>query len=54
MRSVFYSTKGTIIMDNTNPYLVVYKEGIGNGESMFTGVPKGIICTSPVQPNYNF
>lgn len=31
MRSVFYGTKGTIITDNTNPYLTVFKQEIFPG-----------------------
>ena len=37
MRSVFYGSKGTIITDNTSPYMTVFKEGLGNGESLFEG-----------------
>lgn len=49
MRSVFYGTKGTIITDNTNPYLTVYKEGMGNGETIFADVPEEKICALPVR-----
>lgn len=35
MRSVFYGSKGTIIADNTTPYLTVFKEGVAKGDSLF-------------------
>ncbi len=36
MRSVFYGTKGTIITDNTSPYMTIYKEGLGEHESILS------------------
>jgi UDP-N-acetylglucosamine 3-dehydrogenase len=35
MRSVFYGDKGTIIADNTNPHITIYKESIVDGSPMF-------------------
>lgn len=35
MRSVFYGSKGTIITDNTSPFVTVYKDGLGCGDSLF-------------------
>ena len=40
MRSVFYGTKGTIITDNTSNHMTVFKEGVGNGESLFADLPQ--------------
>ena len=40
MRSVFYGSKGTIITDNTSPCMTVYKDGLGNGETLFEGLPQ--------------
>ena len=36
MRSVFYGTKGTIICDNTSTHLTIFKEALGNVDSLFT------------------
>lgn len=38
MRSVFYGSKGTIIADNTSPYITVYKENMAKGEKVFNDV----------------
>lgn len=38
MRSVFYGSKGTIITDNTSTHMTVFKEGVGNDESLFEGL----------------
>ena len=35
MRSVFYGSKGTIITDNTSPYMTVFKENLAPGEAIF-------------------
>jgi predicted dehydrogenase len=35
MRSVFYGSKGTIVADNTNPYIIVFKEAYSPGDSLF-------------------
>ena len=42
MRSVVYGTKGTIIFDNTNPYISVFKEFV-NGEEEFLNCPQQIV-----------
>lgn len=34
MRSVFYGSKGTIITDNTSPFMTVFKDGLGAGDSL--------------------
>lgn len=39
MRSVFYGSKGTIITDNTSPYMMVYQEGMGSGDTLLSAVP---------------
>ena len=36
MRSVFYGTKGTIITDNTSPFMTVFKDGMGASESILS------------------
>jgi predicted dehydrogenase len=38
MRSVFYGDKGTIIADNTSPYITVYKQNIAGKEKVFENV----------------
>ena len=40
MRSVFYGTKGTIITDNTSNHMTVFKDGVGNGETLFADLPQ--------------
>lgn len=40
MRSVFYGSKGTIITDNTSTSMTVFKEGLGNGETLLEGLPQ--------------
>ena len=40
MRSVFYGSKGTIITDNTSPFMTVFKDGLGNGETLFKDLPQ--------------
>lgn len=40
MRSVFYGSKGTIITDNTSTHMTVFKEGMGNGETLFESLPE--------------
>lgn len=35
MRSCFYGTKGTIICDNTSPYITIYKDTLGGKDSVF-------------------
>lgn len=35
MRSCFYGTKGTIICDNTSPYITIYKETLTGKDSLF-------------------
>lgn len=40
MRSVFYGSKGTIITDNTSTHMTVFKEGMGNGETMLSALPE--------------
>lgn len=47
MRSVFYGSKGTIITDNTSPHMTVFKEGMGNGETMLANA--GPSFTIPVK-----
>ena len=38
MRSVFYGSKGTIVTDNTSNHMTVFKDGVGNGETLFDGL----------------
>lgn len=40
MRSIFYGTKGTIITDNTSNHMTVFKDGVGNGETLFADLPQ--------------
>lgn len=49
MRSVFYGSKGTIITDNTSPYMSVFKEGLGNGDTLFQDADANALQTVPVQ-----
>ena len=38
MRSVFYGTKGTIIADNTSPYITIFQESIAENEHVFPNI----------------
>lgn len=49
MRSVFYGSKGTIITDNTSPYMSVFKEGLGNGDTILQDIKDYDLQTVPVQ-----
>lgn len=49
MRSVFYGSKGTIITDNTSPYMSVFKEGLGNGDTILQDIKGYDLQTVPVQ-----
>ena len=40
MRSVFYGSKGTIITDNTSPFMTVFKEGLSTEETLFSEFPQ--------------
>ena len=40
MRSVFYGTKGTIITDNTSPYMTVFQDGLSDGKPMLADLPQ--------------
>ncbi len=53
MRSVFYGSKGTIITDNTSTHMTVFKEGMGNGESILSSLPEthAIPVQYPVKVN---
>ena len=42
MRSVVYGTKGTIIFDNSSPYISIFKEEL-NGEEEFLNCPQQIV-----------
>ena len=51
MRSVFYGDKGTIIADNTSPYITIYKQSIADSQ-VFEGVSEQSIgLTYPVALN---
>ena len=43
MRSVFYGDKGTIIADNTTPYISLYKENIADEYKLFQGKYPGVM-----------
>lgn len=47
MRSAFYGTKGTIITDNTSVSMTVFKEGLGDGGTLFGDLPQSFAI--PVQ-----
>lgn len=52
MRSVFYGDKGTIIADNTTPYITIFKTEIKSGEKYFEGPEdQAIGLTHPVELN---
>lgn len=42
MRSVFYGSEGTIIVENTLPYLILYKDHIYQNEKVFEGRLPGV------------
>jgi len=43
MRSVFYGDKGTIIADNTTPYIMIYKKKISDRDSYFDRIDDHVI-----------
>lgn len=47
MRSVFYGSKGTIITDNTSPFMTVFTDTLKNDKEMFNSVHQK--CSIPVQ-----
>lgn len=47
MRSVFYGSKGTIITDNTSPFMTVFKEGLSTEETLFSEFPQAHVI--PIQ-----
>jgi predicted dehydrogenase len=55
MRSAFYGSKGTIIVDNTSPYLTLYKQKLFERDRMFEKVEdQAIALTYPVSiDNHN-
>lgn len=40
MRSVFYGTRGTIIVDNTTPHLTIFKEDVAKDDSLFNDIKR--------------
>jgi len=43
MRSVFYGDKGTIIADNTTPFIMIYKKNITDRDNYFDRIDDCVI-----------
>ena len=51
MRSVFYGSKGTIIVDNTSPELTLYRDGLTGNADVDSWIDEGTGIVIPIDVN---